>query len=284
MTKSGAGPMTKSSAGPKIDPNIIEGLLSAKFPRVNYLTHIDNNRRLVYVETPKVACTSIKKFMMDQYVGGVFDLPNVNDVHRREISPLKQLTTLSPEEAKAIWSKEYRRFSFVRNPFARLLSGYLDKLVTNEFERQRHLPMMGFAPDSKPTLVEFLERLVKKSDAERDIHFATQSSLLMVDAVEYDYIGRFEGFKEDFLRLQATFYGIDHPTESYEVFGRHHASNAHEKIFQYYGPKEIELVREIYQTDFRLFGYSEAITQASHCEQPVKVEQLSLKLPSAGSI
>lgn len=247
-------------------------LLGVPFPRANYLTHIDDKRRLAYVETPKVACTSIKKFMMDQYAGGVFELENPNKVHDREVSPLKQLSELSPDQAKAVWSPEYRRFSFVRNPFTRLLSGFLDKLVTNEYERQRHLPMMGFEQGSHPTLLEFLERLVEKPDAERDIHFTTQSSLLMVDKVEFDFIGRFEEFKRDFRRLRARYYGIPMPTESYEEFGKHHASNADEKVRQYFGTREADFVRHIYARDFALFAYPEDLErvgeQTSHlvCE------------------
>ena len=236
-----------------------EALLDAPFVRINYLTHIDNTRRLAYVETPKVACTSIKKFMMDQYAGGEFVLENPNKVHDREVSPLKQMNELEAAAGRSVWGPDYRRFSFVRNPFTRLLSGYLDKLVTNEFERQRHLPMMGFEQGSRPSLIQFLERLAQKPDHERDIHFMTQSALLMVEKVEYDFLGRFEEFKRDFSRLQTRYYGIPRPENSYEDFGKHHASNAGEKVREYIGSEEAELVKQIYRRDFALFDYPNTI-------------------------
>ena len=245
------------------------------FPRVNYLTHIDNHRKIAYVETPKVACTSIKKFMMDQYVGGTFTLRRPGMVHDRRRSPLKQFKNLAPHKAVSILlGSEYRRFSFVRNPYSRLLSGYLDKLVTNEYERARHLPMLGFDAGGHPTLLEFLERLKGIEDAERDIHFSSQAALLMVEHVDYDFIGRFESFEADFLRLQASYFGLRHPTPSYDSFGKHHASNANDKLAQYFGAEEVALVQEIYRRDFELFGYSQDLSRASAQEPSVDVTSL----------
>ena len=83
---------------PTVHPAFEELLRKIRFgfPRVNYLTHIDNHRKIAYVETPKVACTSIKKFMMDQYVGGTFTLRRPGMVHDRRRSPLKQFKNLAP--------------------------------------------------------------------------------------------------------------------------------------------------------------------------------------------
>lgn len=265
------------------EKNALSAALGVSFPRINYLVHIDDQRRIAYVETPKVACTSIKKFMQDTYIDGEWRLPNPSMVHERSHSPLGQLSTITAEQsAQVLWGSDYRRFSFVRNPYTRLLSGYLDKLVTNEFERARHLPLMGFELGSHPTLLEFLERLAQQTDAQRDIHFTTQASLLRADRVEYDYIGRFEVFKQDFLRLQATYFGVNHPTKSYESFGKHHASNASSKIDQYFGPLEIELTREIYENDFLLFGYSEDVMRSSDRQPHVKVHALSEMALSVG--
>jgi Sulfotransferase family len=244
-------------------------------PRANYLWHIDDVRKLAYVETPKVACTSIKKFMMDQYHGAVFPLSNNSQVHDRNISPLKQLFSMPAQDAEnVIFGAQYRRFSFVRNPFSRLLSGYLDKLVNNDYERRRHLPLMGFELGSHPTLLEFLGRLKLQNDTERDVHFATQSSLLEVDTVTYDYIGRFEGFRQNFQDFQSDFYGVGPATDSYETFGKHHASDANSKVLAHYGDAEVALVREIYAKDFALFGYSEDIAKVNEPVPPVQLETL----------
>ncbi len=44
------------------------------FGKMNYLLNIDEARRIVYHETPKVACTSIKKYMIDQASGSPVEM------------------------------------------------------------------------------------------------------------------------------------------------------------------------------------------------------------------
>ena len=229
--------------------------MGVSFARINYLTHIDDRRKVVYIETPKVACTSIKKFMMDQYVDGTFNLYNRGDVHDRKVSPLRQISELPSKDVSRIFGSEYKRFSFVRNPFSRLLSGYLDKIVTNDYERNRHLPLLGFDLEDRPTLLEFLERIARIDNSVRDIHFATQSSLLMLDNVYYDFIGRFENFDADFSRLKRKYYPGNYPKIDYKEFGMGHASNANSKIKEYFGTAEIDLVLEVYREDFQEFDY-----------------------------
>lgn len=252
-----------------VDQRLVEKCLGVNFGKLNYITHLDDTRNLVYVETPKVACTSIKKLMMDQYIGELLELPTTSSVHDRNTSPLKQISRLTTNEALSLWSPTHRRFSFVRNPFSRCLSGYLDKIVTNEYERKRHLPMLGFAPDCQPSLLEFLKKLQQIPDRDRDVHFTTQSALLMIDVVEYDFIGRFENFKRDFLQLQRSYYDLEHPYVAYERFGKHHASSANEKVCEFFGEPEAALVREIYRKDFESFGYSYKLDDASKVEDPV---------------
>lgn len=235
------------------------------FPRVNYLAHIDDIRNIMYIETPKVACTSIKKFMMDQYVGEELHLESPGKVHQRDISPLKQLSSLSDAEKAVVWSEKYKRFSFVRNPFTRCLSGYLDKIITNEYERQRHLPRLGFASGVYPTFKEFLHRLEDIHDTSRDIHFMSQTELLMVDVTSYDYLGSFERFEENFSFLQRGFYGMKGPFRSYEGFGKHHASSANKKVLEHFGDEEADMVFRMYERDFEHFGYARDLMS---CDAP----------------
>lgn len=234
----------------------LEERFDIRFPVYNYTVNIDEERRLAYFETPKVACTSIKKYMMDRRVGGEMQLASKGAVHDRQGSPLMQLTALPPEEAQAVFAPGYRRFTFVRNPFSRTLSAYLDKIVNNEWERQRHLPLFGFEQGAKPSYGQFLRRLMLTRDRLRDIHYMTQSRLTGgLGGLAHDFIGRFEAFGDDFQQMKGQFYG-DTTTEDYRSFGKHHASDAGAKLRSFYGRDEIALVRDIYAIDFAMFGYS----------------------------
>ena len=239
-----------------VDKQKLESAYGIRFEKFNYLIHIDDQRRIVYFETPKVACTSIKKYMMDQYVGGEMHLKHIGAVHDRSISPLKQLETITRDDARAIFQDSYRRFTFSRNPYSRILSAYLDKIVTNEWERERHLPVLGFALDYQPTFLEFLQKVAGIRDHKRDIHYMTQARLTgRLAGLKFNFIGRFESFSTDFAKFKSSFYE-DETKNDYHSLGKHHASNASEKLALYYGSQEVMLVRDIYAADFITFGYS----------------------------
>lgn len=225
---------------------------------LNYLIHIDDKRRIAYLETPKVACTSIKKYMQDRYHGEVVVLENHNKVHDRSLSPLKAPRDLSNKELGRLFEGNYRRFSFVRNPFTRVLSAYLDKIVENNWERERHLPKLGFTKGAQVSFLEFLEAVVKVPDRERDIHYASQASLLLAGQVEMDFIGAFERFDADFAAMKGELYS-DKVEDNYAGFGRHHATNASDKVKLFYGEKEITLVQQIFTVDFEIYGYSKKL-------------------------
>ena len=224
--------------------------------------HLDDTRRIAYFETPKVACTSIKKYMMDQRVGGSFPLPTKGAVHDRARSPLRALNELSSREQVAVFGPKWRRFTFLRNPFTRFLSAYLDKLVQNDWERQRLLPQLGFSPDACPSPAEVLQRLAAIPDANRDVHFMTQFALTgATGCLDYAWLGCFERFSTDFLSLKRVIYG-DGSDDTYAQFGRHHASNAGEKLSLYADPGAVSLLLTVYGKDFRMFGYSTRLEDA----------------------
>lgn len=234
----------------------VEGRFDLSFDKINYLINVDDTRRIVYFETPKVACTSIKKYMIDQVSGS--DVKMVpSHVHDRERSPLKALKDYSDAEVDEIFApdSDFKRFCFVRNPYSRVLSAYLDKVVGNEWERQRHLPMFGFAQDSRPNFVDFLRRLAEIPDRERDIHYVTQARLTgRVSGFVTEFTGRFENFSLDFHVLKEKFYS-DNGGDDYKEFGKHHSSDADRKVSLYYGDEERNIVKNIYATDFLAYGY-----------------------------
>jgi hypothetical protein len=222
---------------------------------LNYLIHYDQKKDIAYFETPKVACTSIKKYMQDQVNGGKRELKNKSDVHDRSKSPLRPISELPPEKIKEIFFGGVKRFTFVRNPYSRLLSGYLDKIVTNEWERKRHFELLGFSLNDKPSLEDVLLKLKSAREIDKDIHFAKQARLVCFGDVQFDYIGSFENFNRDFATIKSAFYG-DLDTDNYSSFGKHHASNASEKLQDYFDDDTALLAREVYQNDFKAFGYS----------------------------
>ncbi|WP_138464234.1 sulfotransferase family protein [Poseidonocella sp. HB161398] len=239
--------------------------------QLDYLVNPDLARGIAYIETPKVACTAIKAYMQSR-AGTV---PAV--VHDRDASPLPRLSALKIADRWATLAGPVRRFGFTRNPFTRVLSGYLDKIVRNEWERPRHLPRLGFAPDARIDFATFLQALAAIPDAERDIHFARQTRLLMIGDVSYDFLGAFERFDADFAEMKRRYYGA--PQEDATAgTGRHHATSANSRLAEFFGPREIRLAQEIYALDFALLDYSAELADAAAPPARMAAPERSVRL------
>lgn len=233
-----------------------------RYSTLDYAVHLDDVRRIAYFETPKVACTSIKKYMMDQRAGSRVFLPDKGAVHDRSHSPLRALSDLPARDQRAVLGYGWRRFTFIRNPFTRFLSAYLDKLVQNDWERRRLLPQLGFAPDARPGPTEVLRHLAHMPDADRDVHFMTQAGLTgAVGRLDFVWLGCFERFDRDFLAFKRALYS-DASDDTYAQFGRHHASDAGAKLSLYDDAEARSLLLHIYGCDFALFGYSVRLKDA----------------------
>jgi len=233
--------------------------VTAFFPydehRINYVTHISDHHRVVYVETPKAGCTTIKRALQIIEAGGEEGL--ARNVHDRDSSPLKtpQTSHFSPEEIYT--SPDLFRFCFVRNPYTRVVSAYLDKFISNKWEARRRLPKLGFAPDAEISLLEFLQAIAKRKPERMDIHWMPQTVLLQPDKVRYATIGRLENFDADFSavmqRIAASF------VETYGAFNHSpHRTGAAQRLAELVGPQEEALIRRIYADDFAAFGYDPA--------------------------
>jgi hypothetical protein len=218
----------------------------------NDICHWSRANSYVYVETPKVACTTIKQVLQVAELGTERAAERPADVHDRRSSPL--LTPDIDQDAflRALQDPDVFRFAFVRNPYARALSCWLDKMVHNTFERARLAPMLGLDPDSVPAFADFLAAVSEQAIGARDIHWETQAYLLRPDRIRYSFIGRFEFFRAQFRAVCARL-GIEaHADELPDTW---HATNASSKVRDHVGPREADLIQKIYEDDFRNFGY-----------------------------
>ncbi|QIZ81388.1 sulfotransferase family protein [Thalassovita gelatinovora] len=230
--------------------NPLRSLLKVADGPANYLVNFSSRYSYVYVETPKVACSSIKRMLQIAEVDG--DLSRLSDdVHDRELSPLKPMYTDPAAFNKLFDDPGTFRFCFVRNPYSRALSCYLDKFVQNEIARPRFLPQLGFSPDSHVTFRDFLLAVRDQTEAECNPHWAPQNFLLNPHAMKYSFIGRFE-FLDTHVQLVAERLGF---AQYAGQLVAPHRTSAADKVRQHYSRAEIDLVQQIYAGDFEAFGY-----------------------------
>jgi hypothetical protein len=267
--------------GPDVEA-ILARRFALRYSTLDYTLHLDPVRRIAYAETPKVACTSIKKYMMDQSFGGTFPLPDKGTVHDRSKSPLSALHDLDARGQLGVFGGGWQRFTFVRNPFTRILSAYLDKLVQNDWERKRLLPGLGFSSNERPCFITFLDRIAQIPDASRDVHFMSQSALTGAKGrLEFDFIGRFEVFSSDLLAMKKYLYNDD-SSETYADFGMHHASHADQWLGDYLSPEAVDRICQLYKNDFILFGYDydpAKATRPPRLDQDLHRQRLQMLAP-----
>lgn len=234
-------------------PSDIERKLNQAFQTTNYLTHISHKKKYMYVETPKVACTGVKHVLQCAEVGSIISRDAMGDVHNRALSPLLSPSSNIPKFYEIFQSNEYFKFAFVRNPIARALSCWLDKIVQNQYERHRLMPKLGLKQTEEVSFLKFLEIIADQNDNEHDIHWATQTFLLRPNIHRYSFIGRFENFNIDFEKVCKHLGMVEYLGTAHE--GKWHSTSASTKIKKYVGERELALLHSIYEQDFRNFGF-----------------------------
>ncbi|WP_394692833.1 FkbM family methyltransferase [Hyphobacterium sp.] len=227
----------------------------------------DEKQGVIFAYVPKVACTNWKSVL--RRIGGADDWLDSELAHNREASGL---TYLEPDlEAPNLGLPEgAQRFTMVRDPYARTLSAYLNKIEVRlgqaesdrfghwdkiiaeiELYRQQSLdttqhPMISF---------EVFLRWLKESNSwsTRDEHWATQSELLGQPLVKFDFVGRFENINRDSAIILKKM-GADFMLPS-QAEVRFAPTNAKSRLKTYLTPACRNLIEDIYAADFNNFGF-----------------------------
>ncbi|MFC1866518.1 sulfotransferase family 2 domain-containing protein [Thermodesulfobacteriota bacterium] len=135
----------------------------------------------------------------------------------------------------------YFKFAFVRNPWDRLVSCWKNKVVDSNYYRfsdKQLLKMQSFE-----NFVEF----VKSKDIKRcDHHIRLQSKLIDLNVV--DFIGRFERFEEDLIKVTQII-GIEY-IKTYK-----NESKNKSNYMEYYDDRLQSMVADLYRRDINIFQY-----------------------------
>lgn len=231
--------------------------------RLDYQINVSWKNRYVYVETPKAACSSIKRHLHKiELMKTPYEPPA--DVHDRSLSPLLRPLQM-PERAftECMTSPEWFRFAFVRNPYTRVLSAYLDKIQRNRPEKKEILNSLGRDPkelEAEVSFLEFLQAIRKTPNGLRDNHWRPQVQLLFIGQCDYHVIGAFERLEQD----------VAYVTERMGVTRRfkldnvgNHATDAASALKEWYTGEVMDVFESLYDGDFRTFGYSRSLDETA---------------------
>ena len=117
-----------------LGPTTREYVKSMGWRSVNFHTHISLVHKYVYVEVPKAGCGTMKATL------GALEGARLNETHAQRFldkphNGLKSGAHVRPYQLpsdlleEAFAGKDFKRFTVVRNPGTRSLSGYLEKIT-----------------------------------------------------------------------------------------------------------------------------------------------------------
>jgi hypothetical protein len=242
--------------------------------RAKYI--VSDEYRFVYFAIPKVASSSILSSLLP-----FFDYFDVNE---NAIKGLAQESVLIDHKGQPIGGPhtgahklfsrspfqinkqllldgmdnvyhDYFKFTFVRNPWDRLLSCYMSKVVPERFAGSfKSYGNVAFTDDM--SFQEFAEAVCLVPDEEANVHFCSQYVFVCSRGsrrnILADYVGRFENLEADF-EVVTKRIGIS----AQLPHAANTASTRGSRSYRdFYDEKLAEMVGERYREDIEIFGYS----------------------------
>ncbi|WP_226645158.1 sulfotransferase family protein [Microbulbifer variabilis] len=225
-------------------------------------THISLKNKYVFVQISKAASSNVKSLIQAaEFHGTPWNVTNVNDKwYSPHISPFQ----ISDEFLGEIFEKgsDFKITTFVRNPFSRLLSCYLHRIVAQpESPSNKVLKRLtGGRGGRDVTFNEFIEIICSQNSVDQEAHWRCQSDDLAVDHIKYDFIGKLENIDHDLGELLSLIYNkeIAHQLiKKVKLDMSPMKTNSSERLLEYYSDKStVDCVLNRYEKDFLQFNYS----------------------------
>lgn len=200
-------------------------------------------KKAIFFPIPKVACTSIKK-VCSEILGfedkkiHLYDFPYVK---RYELDNYKS----------------YYKFAFVRNPWDRIVSCYLNKISKpiNNLKKPAGTSFAGFGHPGKfyydMAFEKFIDVICSIPDDIADPHFRSQYTFICdsKNNLIVNFVGRFESLKDDFSQVLKT---INEKDKELEFLN----NTPGKKDYRlYFNEKTRSMIERRYATDISLFKY-----------------------------
>jgi len=207
-------------------------------------TYCSFNKNYFYASTPKTACSTIKKVLINAEIDLNIEFEDSEYIHYREFNPFLSIRQVGPLNSY-FQRVDIFKFCFVRNPYTRLLSCYLDKIKRNKFQ-------IGKKEGKEIGFEEFVDHVCSQEINDMDQHWRTQYYQTFQKNILYDFIGRFENFEKDFKKILDAL-NIDIP--KFYATERTHAT----VLKEFYTTEIQAKVFKKYRIDFESFEYSKEL-------------------------
>lgn len=191
------------------------------------------NNKVAYSSIKSSICSALKISMRDAYKYNI-ERPYVDLNHKR--------------------FKDYFIFSFVRNPWDRLVSCYehFFNRAQSHYETKNYAkPYARMLGKTRVSFEDFVDFVADNDSENLDPHWCSQSSLITIDGINRfpDKIGRFEDFEKDMTQI---FSKAEIPLEMKHL---NRSSRSKGNYTNYYTNRTKQLVQQRYKKDIEIFDY-----------------------------
>ena len=226
-------------------PYIMLSVYKEKISRFKYGTkspryfYVDYDRKVIYLLTAKCGCSSIRNSM------GYDNETTIPDKKSFDTGRYVKHRLTAAE-------KDFYIFSFVRNPFDRLVSLYENQYRGNPGRYIDSSRANVYINIYDKGFAYFIWEVLSSTKWNMDIHYKTLYDELYTDGSHRtlipDYVGRFENLEEDYKVLADRFGFQPLP----------HLNPSERKDWRdYYTLKMADRVYQKFEKDFHTFGYDE---------------------------
>lgn len=208
-------------------------------------TVVSRQWRYVYMRVPKAANSTVLRTLLERLPEPGIDPADIERAKVRSV----HFRDLRADELRRVAG--FLTFTVVRDPYARLLSAYLDKFQPGHKYIGRYGAQVAAHDAGRITYPGFCRWLAAGGEAV-NAHWMAQTRLAgAVDRL--DFVGRVETLEADMGALLAR---IDGSPEVRVARAGPPPTGASARLAEHYDAECRQIVAEVYAADFARFGYS----------------------------
>ena len=175
--------------------------------------------------------------------------------------------TPEPKIIEFLTRSDIFKFTFIRNPWIRILSAYLDKHVNGgQVQNNRQLwNRLFFKPLNVSAIREQPDALLEYNDFITHVkaiidgyriwvegHIAPQADICALNLIKYDFVGRFENLANDSALVAQKMGAEEKGLGLMTAYDSPHKTGSDRKLRVHYDKETTELVKEGYWMDIKI--------------------------------
>lgn len=240
---------------------------------------VNHEHKIIYCPIPKNACSFLKILLVNNSKYKL-DFKNSRKLNVGVHQYIRQNNKLKLGEFSYLSNPDYLKIAIIRNPFDRLVSGYLDKFVVGAEKApllvRNVIKNVYEFFDSKPdydksiTFENFVDYLSRTEDCYLDKHWRSQFSFLGRELFQFDILDSLDNF-DKVLKLLEQRIEVkirNRKTGNKNYYGEHPSNSSWHQLYPqelaklkklpkanlFYTPKLLNLVENRYKSDLEIYN------------------------------